>query len=148
MPNNRILVITLNAQSNNGTYSGDQIAVADITEESCRGRGVEGQSGFTFGAQGSAEPCGVPYDISVTNPPNATVTVNYPATGARVTIPVALLYRARALKGAWDGMVYQGGREVKVLHFDSSVVNAARDPNANAMGLTPISVIPYQGNKK
>jgi len=147
MPNGRFLTITLVALSNNGTYAGDQIGVADITEESCKGRGIEGQSGFTFGAQGSAEPCGFPYNVSVSNPPNAIVTVTYTPTGASVTIPVALLYRGR-VRNERDGKVYQGGKDAKVLTFDSSVVRAAEDPNVNAMGLTPTSVTPQQSSKK
>jgi|GEM_PF-1302291 hypothetical protein len=30
------------------------------------------------------------------------------------------------------------------MKFDSGVVNAVRDPNVNAMGLTPASVTPYK----
>jgi hypothetical protein len=33
---------------------------------------------------------------------------------------------------------------VYVLHFDRSMVNAAEDPNVNAMGLTPTTVTPYK----
>ncbi len=148
MPNGRILVIMLNAQTNNGAYSGDQIAVWDETEKSCH----QGWSRFMFGAQDSFDACGFHYGVIVTNPPNATVTVKYPATGASVTVPLALLYRGRALRASGlvadkAGEVYQGGVDVKILHFDVSVVNAALDPNVNAMGLTPTSVTLYQEKK-
>jgi hypothetical protein len=141
MPNNRIIVITLNAQAENGRYLGDWIAVWDKTDQTCS----DGWGDFRFGQQGYTDTCGHRYDVSVTNPPNATVTVKYARTGASVTIPVALLYRGRALKASGpSGEVYQGGRDVKILQFDSSVVNAARDPNVNAMGLTPSRVEPYR----
>ncbi|MGA3125615.1 MAG: ankyrin repeat domain-containing protein [Candidatus Korobacteraceae bacterium] len=148
MPNGKLLVITLEAQSNNGMYAGDKVHVGDITNNSCT-QGSE----FAFGERSYTEPCGFHYDVSVSNQPNATVTVTYPATGASVTLPVALLYRGRVLKatgpfGNCNGTVYQGGTQAKVLHFDCAVFDAARDPNVNAMGLTPTSVTMYQPNKK
>jgi tetratricopeptide (TPR) repeat protein len=143
MPNGKLLAIILVAQSNNGAYTGDKIFVSDETNSSCR-VGRE----FAFGERSYTEPCGFHYDVSVSNQPNATVTVTYPATGASVTLPIALLYRGRALKADSAGIVHQGGAELKFLHFDASVVNAAWDPNVNAMGLTPTSVTPYQPNKK
>ena len=148
MPNGKLLAILLVAQSNNGAFAGDKIHVSDITNDSCT-QGSE----FAFGERSYTEPCGFHYDVSVSNQPNATVTVTYPATGASVTLPVALLYRGRALNasglfGNCDGTVYQGGTQTKVLHFDCSVFEAAHDPNVNAMGLTPTTVTPYQPNKK
>lgn len=142
MPNGRILVITLNAQSKYVNYAGDQIAVWDKTDNSCPQ--PQGYSHFNFGAQSSADACGVGYDVSVSSPPNATVTVTNKAAGASVTLPVNLLYRGRALKGGMFGTVYQGGEDIKVLHFNPNVVDAARDPSTNAMSLTPTRVVPYQ----
>ncbi|MGA3125616.1 MAG: ankyrin repeat domain-containing protein [Candidatus Korobacteraceae bacterium] len=145
MPNGRYLAITLNAQSNNGVYAGDKVSVIDITDKSC----AQGRD-FAFGELHYTEPCGAHYDVNVSNQPNATATVTYPATGASVTLPIALLYRGRALKPGWDstGTAYEGGSAIKVLHFERSVVNAAEDPNVNAMGLTPTTVTPYQPDKK
>jgi hypothetical protein len=57
---------------------------------------------------------------------------------------VALLYRGRALKAGWGNAV-QYGMEIKELQFDDNVIRATEDPNVNATGLTPRSVIPYQG---
>ena len=148
MPNGKLLAIYLVAQSNNGAYAGDQIGVDDITDKSC----IQGGA-FLFGQRSYTEPCGAHYDVNVSNQPNATVTVTYPTTGASVTLPVAVLYRGRTLKGngMWgtcsDGTVYQGGKQAMVLHFDCSVVKAAEDPTVNAMGLTPTTVTPYQSNK-
>lgn len=142
-PNGRILVVFLEAKSNSGSYAGDDIHVLDLTAEGC----TQGYH-FAFGTSDSFDACGFHYLVNVSSPPNATVIVRHPATGGSVTVPVALLYRGRALKGAWDGRVLQGGADVKVLTFDSNVVNAAHDPNVNAMGLTPLSVTPYQGDKK
>jgi tetratricopeptide (TPR) repeat protein len=150
MPNGHLLIISLLAQSNNGAYAGDRIAVRvwEGTERGCH----EGYT-FAFGEHSYTDACGVHYDVSVSNQnqPNAYVTVTYTPGGASVTIPVALLYRGRALKGrGWpygDGTVYEAGEKIMVLHFDSSVATAAQDPNVNAMGLTPTSVTPYQGNK-
>jgi tetratricopeptide (TPR) repeat protein len=139
MPNNHLLVVMLNAESNNGAYTGDQIAVWDKTNDSCR----EGWSHFAFGSQESFNACGFRYDVSVTSPPNATVTVKY-GPSASVTLPVALLYRGRALKAGWGNAV-QYGMEIKELQFDDNVIRATEDPNVNATGLTPRSVIPYQG---
>jgi hypothetical protein len=144
MPNGKLLVILLVAQSANGTYAGDQIAVWDKTNESC----MEGWGHLSFGAQSSFDACGFHYEVNVTSPPNATVTVKNGAGGS-VTLPLALLYRARALKargpfGNCNGTVYQGGTRVELLHFDCSVFEAALDPNVNAMGLTPTSVTPYK----
>jgi hypothetical protein len=137
MPNGRLVVILLIAQSNQGVYAGDKIGVYDETTNSCS----QGYT-FAFGAQSYTEPCGTRYNVTVTNPPNAIVTVTYAPTGASVTLPVALLYRGRALKGRpWPlgsgGTVHQGGAQPMVLHFEDSVVKAAEDPNVNAMGLTP-----------
>jgi tetratricopeptide (TPR) repeat protein len=152
MPNGRYLAITLNTQSNNGVYAGDKVSVIDITDKSC----MQGRD-FAFGELHYTEPCGAHYDVNVSNQPNATATVTYPATGASVTLPIALLYRGRALKPGWDGTAYkpgwdgtayEGGSAIKVLHFERSVVNAAEDPNVNAMGLTPTTVTPYQPDKK
>jgi len=145
MPNGRYLAITLNAQSNNGVYAGDKVSVIDITDKSC----AQGRD-FAFGELHYTEPCGAHYDVNVSNQPNATATVTYPATGASVTLPIALLYRGRALKPGWDstGTAYEGGSAIKVLHFERSVVNAAEDPNVNAMGLTPTTVTPYQPDKE
>ena len=141
MPNSHFLVISLIAQSNNGMYAGDQIGVYDITDSSC----IEGND-FAFAAQDYATACGGRYYVKVSDQPNATVTVTYPATDASVTLPVALLYRGRALKGQdWphgDGKVHQGGARAMVLHFDDSVVKAAEDPTVNAAGLTPATVKP------
>jgi ankyrin repeat protein len=144
MPNGHILTITLNAQSNNGTYAGDQIGVwlwGEI-EGDCH-QGYQ----FAFGVESYTDACGVRYTVSVSNQPNAIITVTYTPTGASVTLPIALLYRGRALKSGSDstGTVYQGGSMgVYVLHFDRSMVNAAEDPNVNAMGLTPTTVTPYK----
>jgi ankyrin repeat protein len=145
MPNGRYLAITLNAQSNNGVYAGDKVSVIDITDKSC----MQGRD-FAFGELHYTEPCGAHYDVNVSNQPNATATVTYPATGASVTLPIALLYRARAFKSGVnsDGTAYEGGSAIKVLHFERSVVIAAEDPNVNAMGLTPTTVTPYQPDKK
>jgi len=144
MPNGHILAISLIAQSNNGMYAGDRIGVYDITDRSC----AEGND-FAFGAQDYTTPCGGRYYVSVSNQPNATVTVTYQATGALITLPVALLYRGRALLGSnnWDacrddGTVHQGGARAMVLHFDCNVVKAAVDPTVNAAGLTPTTVKP------
>ena len=144
MPNGHILAISLIAQSNNGMYAGDRIGVYDITDRSC----AEGND-FAFGAQDYTTPCGGRYYVSVSNQPNATVTVTYQATGALITLPAALLYRGRALLGSnnWDacrddGTVHQGGTKAMVLHFDCSVVKAAEDPTVNAAGLTPTTVKP------
>ena len=142
MPNNHLLAIMLVAQSNNGMYAGDQVGVYDVTENSC----AEGND-FAFGAQDYTTPCGGRYYVKVSNQPNVTVTITYPATGASVTLPVALLYRGRALKGTGifggcSGTVHQGGARAMVLHFDCSVVKAAEDPTVNAAGLTPTTVKP------
>jgi ankyrin repeat protein len=142
MPNSHFLSISLIAQSNNGAYAGDRIGVYDITDHSC----TEGND-FAFGAQDYTTPCGGRYYVSISNQPNATVTITYPATGASVTLPVALLYRGRALKGTGifggcSGTVHQGGARAMVLHFDCSVVKAAEDPTVNAAGLTPTTVKP------
>ena len=141
-PNGHYLAISLIAQSNNGAYAGDRIGVYDITDNSC----IWGND-FAFGAQDYSAPCGGRYYVSVSNQPNATVTVTYPATGASVTVPAALLYRGRAheamvLGGCGSGTVRQGGTRVMVLHFDCSVVLAAEDPAVNAAGLTPTTVKP------
>src|SRR5208337_31370 len=100
------------------------------------------------------DSCGVHYDVSVSNQPNATVTVTYTPTGASVTIPVALLYRGRALHancpfGGCCKEVYQASHDkgIEVLHFDCSVYEAAWNPTVNAMGLTPTTVTPDKGNK-
>ncbi|HME59147.1 MAG TPA: ankyrin repeat domain-containing protein [Terracidiphilus sp.] len=149
MPNGYLLTISLLALSNNGAYTGDRIAVFAWS-------GTEGvcQEGFTFafGEHSYTNACGVRYDVSVSNQndPNAFVSVTYTPTGAAVTVPLALLYRGRALKGtgAWggctDGTVYQSSHDKggEILHFDCSKVNAARDPNVNALGLTPTTVTP------
>lgn len=141
MPSGRLLAIILVAQSNNGAYAGDRIGIYDITDNSC----IEGND-FAFSAQDYMTPCGGRYYVKVSDQPNATVTVTYPATGGSVTLPVALLYRGRALKGQnWpygDGKVHQGGTRAMVLHFDDSVVKAAEDPTVNAAGLTPTTVKP------
>lgn len=145
MPRGHLLTISLFALSSNGAYTGDQIAVYawDETKGGCS----EGYM-FAFGAHSYTDACGVHYDVSVSNQPNAIVTVTYTPTGAFVTIPVALLYRGRVLKVGWDstGTVYQGSHDkgVEVLHFDGSMVEAAKNPNVNAMGLTPTSVIPHK----
>jgi len=151
IPNGQMLAITLQAQSNNGAYTGDKIGIFALpaTNSACL---EGGNPSYAFGAQEHTLVCGAQYDVNITNPPNATVTVTYPATGASVTIPVALLYRGRALKardgwGDCSGTAFQGGTSAMVLKFDCSVVNAARDPNVNAMGLTPASVAPYQNNQ-
>jgi ankyrin repeat protein len=149
MSNGRIIAIMLVAQSNNGMYAGDRIGVFDITNESC----IQGRDDFDFGSQDYTEPCGFRYGVSVSSQPNATVTVTDAATRASVTVPVALLYRGRAFKGraifggCGDGTVYQGGSQLMVLHFDCSLVEAAKDPTVNAMGLTPTTVAPYQVKK-
>jgi ankyrin repeat protein len=142
MPNGKLLAITLVAQANNGAFTGDKIGVYDITDSSC----VEGND-FAFATQDYTTPCGGRYYVSVSNQPNATVTVSYPATGASVTLPVALLYRGRALQGrgpfgGCSGTVHQGGTRNMVLNFDCSVVKAAEDPTVNAAGLTPTTVKP------
>lgn len=144
MPNNHILAIWLEALSNNGAYAGDQIGVTDITDSSC----TYGYSA-RFDTTDSFSLCGFSYEVSVTNPPNATVTVKDSATGASVTIPIAPLYRARAIKGYWpnNGKVYQGGQGTRLLQFDYSIVEAALDLDVNAMGLTPKSVTPYEKGK-
>jgi len=144
-PNGHFLAISLIAQSNNGAYAGDRIGVYDITDHSC----TEGND-FAFGAQDYTTSCGGRYYVKVSDQPNATVTITYPATGASVTLPVALLYRGRALQGRGIfgfgtcsyGMVHQGGARAMVLHFDCSVVKAAVDPTVNAAGLTPTTVKP------
>jgi serine/threonine-protein phosphatase 6 regulatory ankyrin repeat subunit B len=154
MPNGQMLAITLQAQANNGAYKGDKIGIFSLPATS--GACLEGGNpSFAFGVQDHTSACGAQYDVGVTNQPNATVTVTNSATGASVTLPVALLYRGRALqaRGPWgaiggcSGMAFQGGTSAMVLKFDCSVVNAAKDPNVNAMGLTPISVTPYQNNQ-
>lgn len=142
MPNGKLLAITLVAQANNGLYAGDRIGVYDITNSSC----TEGND-FAFGAQDYTTSCGGRYYVKVSDQPNATVTVSYPATGASVTLPVALLYRGRALQGrglfgGCSGTVHQGGTRNMVLDFDCSVVKAAEDPTVNAAGLTPTTVKP------
>lgn len=141
MLNNHVVIVTLAANSNQGAYAGDRVAVWDTTGQSC----FLGLDQFTYGTATYFDACGVRYEVNISNPPNAIVTVKQQATGATVTVPVAVLYRGRALKGLWPsgGDVYQGGREgVMVLHFDSGTVEAAKDPNVNAMGLTPKSVTP------
>ena len=144
MPNGHFLAIFLIAQSNKGSYAGDRLGVIDITDQTCLQF-----NDFAFGEQNSVTTCGTRYYVNISNQPNATVTVTYPATGASVAVPVALLYRGRALLGSnnWDacrddGTVHQGGARAMVLHFDCSVVKAAEDPTVNAAGLTPTTVIP------
>jgi ankyrin repeat protein len=141
-PNGRLIAICLIARSNNGAYGGDQIGVYDITDSTIYG-GV-----FDFGEQNYTQPNGYRYDVSVTTQPNSTVTVKSGGT-ASVTLPVALLYRARARKAGciFGGKgcaieTYQAGHQAMLLKFDVSVVDASYDPNANAAGLTPISVTP------
>lgn len=75
------------------------------------------------------------------------MTIIDPATGDSVTLSVTQLYRGRALKGigafgGCSGKVHQGGTRAMVLHFDCSVVKAAKDPTVNATGLTPTTVKP------
>jgi hypothetical protein len=142
MPNGYLLTITLIALSSNGIYVGDQIAINawDKTKGGCS----QGYY-FAYGEHSYTDACGVHYDVSVSNQPNAIVTVTYTPSGASVTIPVALLYRGRARKALWDGHVYQGSAKgVEDLIFDMSTANAAQDPNVNAAGLTPTSVTPYK----
>jgi tetratricopeptide (TPR) repeat protein len=144
MPNGYLLTISLLALSSNGAYTSDRIAVNawNVTDGGCKG-------GFTFafGEHSYTEPCGVHYDVSVSNQngPNAFVSVTYTPTGAAVTLPIALLYRGRALKGnCTDGTVYQASHDKggEVVHFDCSKVTAAQDSNVNALGLTPTTVAP------
>jgi hypothetical protein len=149
MPNGYLLTISLLALSNNGAYTSDMVAVFawSETQSGCN----EGFT-FAFGKHSYTDACGVRYDVSVSNQNdlNAFVSVTYKPTGAAVTLPLALLYRGRALKGTGicggctDGTVYQASHDKggEVLHFDCSKVNAARDPNVNALGLTPTTVAP------
>ena len=142
LPNGHYLAIFLIAQSNNGLYAGDRIGVIDITDKSC----LEFND-FAFGEQNSVFTCGTRYYFSVSNQPNATVTITYSATGASVTLPVGLLYRGRAREGrgifgGCSGKVHQGGARAMVLEFDCSLVEAAKDPTVNAAGLTPTTVKP------
>jgi len=148
MPNGQLIAIDLQAQSNNGAYAGDKVAVWVLP--AAAGGCTQGWDSFAFGAQSYTDACGVRYGVSVSNQnkPSAFVTVTYTPTGASVTMPVAPLYRGRALKGrgvfgGCTGMVNQGGRTgIEVLHFDCGVVQAALDPNVNALGLTPTTVAP------
>jgi hypothetical protein len=138
-PNGHILVIILDAQSNNGAYAGDKIAVWDKTDDSCR----EGWSNVAFDSDHSFTACGFHYSISVTSPPNALVLVR-DSSGASISIPLVNLYRGRALlAGTREGKrLAQPGSQWMWLQFDDRVVQAAKDPNVNAMGLTPTTVTP------
>jgi ankyrin repeat protein len=150
MPDGRLLLINLVAHGTaSGGYAGDSISVVDATEESC----IQGRNQVAFGEEIDMEPCGAGhrYSISVTSQPNATVTVTELSTGANVTLPVAVLYRGRALRASsWyghprnDGGVYQGGEKLMILYFDdNNVINSASDPNVNPLSLVPTRVVPY-----
>lgn len=142
LPNGHPLAAFLIAQSNNGMYAGDRIGVIDLIDQTCLQF-----NDFAFGEQNSVTTCRTRYYVNVSNQPNATVTVTDPATGASGTLPVALLYRGRALHGkgifgGCSGTVQQGGARAMVLEFDCNLVKAAEDPTVNAAALTPTTVKP------
>lgn len=107
MSNGHPLTITLIALSNNGAYTGDQIAV-NAWEET-KGGCHEG-SEFAFGEHSYTDACRAHYDVSISNQPNAIVTVTYTPTGASVTVPVPCSIEVGRPKGR--GPV--AGRFIKV----------------------------------
>ena len=150
LPNGRYVAVVLSAQTEDCNefgcgYAGDKINVDDITNDGCA-RGTVG--GFSFGELDghTGDLCGYRYAVSVSAQPNAIVTVTY--NQANIAIPVALLYRGRALAAVWarsQGETLQVGDKVmKELTFDQRVLDAVKDPNVNPLSLVPslVTVIP------
>ena len=153
MPNGRYIGVTLVAKAGQCSdigcdYTGDNIGVFDITNDGCGG----GKYDFTFGELvGSTTPCNNHYSVSVSAQPNSIVTVAY--NQASIAVPVALLYRGRALAAAWvhskeplNDLVEAAWDPQKrtgvpaALRFESRILDAAGDPNVNPLNLIPFSI--------
>jgi len=149
MPNGRILAISLEPEFGNCRsggfcdYTGDGIVVVDVTRDPCSGGTFNKPFHYGEMARQTDLLCSFQYTVSVSNQPDAIVSVTLGQAG--IALPVAMLYRARAFAAysvdrplvqiAWS---QTDGRAIPVeLGFSEDIRKAAQSMTVNPLSLVP-----------
>jgi hypothetical protein len=154
MPNGRILAVSLEPQFDHcdgGSqpvclFTGDGIVIVDLTHDPCFSGNFNRPFHYGDIAQQTDEICGYQYTVSVSNQPDAIVSITSGQAG--IALPVSLLYRGRAFAAytvdqqhrnlvqvAWSS---SDGKAMPVqLGFDDNIKQESQSPTVNPLSLIP-----------